>query len=90
MTLSLSVMSSFMAHSYCIPTLDLLVPTLAMGAPQVASYVWPYIILTHLGGSIFCYYAITTADGQRNGVFTSPKESLRIKATVSQSKNIQN
>ena len=39
---------------YCDPKLlDLLLPALAMGAPQVvASCVWPYIILTHSGVQI--------------------------------------
>ena len=39
-------------HSYCVPTLYLLVPTLTMGAPHVASCGWPYTILTHLGVQI--------------------------------------
>ena len=42
-------------HSYCVPTLYLLVPTLAMGAPHVASFVWPYSILTHLGSQILTH-----------------------------------
>ena len=36
-------------HSYCVPTLYLLVPTGATGVPQIASCDWPYTILTHSG-----------------------------------------
>ena len=39
-------------HNYCVSTVYLLVPTLAMGVPHVASCIWSYTILIHLGGQI--------------------------------------
>ena len=39
-------------HSYCVPTPYLLVPSLATGAPHVASCDWPYAILTYSGSQI--------------------------------------
>ena len=47
-----------LTHSYCVPALYLLIPTLAMGAPHLASCVWPYTILTHLGCQIVTYIYI--------------------------------
>ena len=45
-------------HSQLFPPLllYLLVPTLAIGAPHVASCVRPYFILTNLGGQIYIKY----------------------------------
>ena len=43
-------------HSYCVPTLYLLVSTLASGAPHVASCDWPYSILTHSGGQFLTWW----------------------------------
>ena len=48
---------------YCDPQLlytysYLLVPTLATGAPPIASCSWPYTILTHLDGQMYIYITL--------------------------------
>ena len=52
-----NTLSYFLLYYYIV-ILYLLVPGLATGAPQVASCVWPYTILTHLGGVMYIYIYI--------------------------------